>query len=89
MKLSPTMKEALGHAKAARSLVRARGGFWTYPGCLCKERPFVGSAFVPEWSVDTHTVKALRKRGLLDPPLGASHFVTICPITEEGRNTLL
>lgn len=64
--LSPTMRKTLRHMRdQGGKLVRLKGGFWTYPSCPIKPKPYVDSPSIPEWSVGTQTVQALRNRGLV------------------------
>lgn len=67
-KLSPTMAHALNKARFLGNgqLERWPGGFWTYPGCPWKQGTGQNARYrIPAWSVSTHTVDALLRRGLV------------------------
>ena len=50
--------------QAGTHLEHWRGGFWTYPGCFSGTRDGIP---IPTWSVSTVTVRAMRRRGWLEP----------------------
>jgi hypothetical protein len=65
-KLSATMADAIDRIRDKGGVIEAwRGGWWTYPGCPVARKSIDGYD-VPEWSIGTQTVRALRERGLLE-----------------------
>ncbi len=62
MKISPTQQSVLSRLQPGLMMVRWPGGFWTFEGCPPKnpDRPDV-----PEWWVETQTIRAMTEAGLL------------------------
>ena len=58
--LSDTQRETVRRMKdAGGKIERWPGGFWTTPGMTQNLRGY------PEWSVTTHTIKALVRKGVI------------------------
>lgn len=62
-RLSPTQREALEVVRTHGSLVRYRGGFWSWPDA--PGRTSADGVFIPKKSFGASTVDALWRRGLV------------------------
>ena len=79
--LSATMQDVLEVLKEHKELVRYDGGFWSWKGVEIKRTTFtrMNNFDVPVWNCDVKTLRALRKRGLVE----LDEVANICKIIEK------
>ena len=85
--MSPTQAKVITClCQLGKPLEHWKGGFWTYAGCHAGKRDGIP---IPAWWVSTGTIRAMRKRGWLEPVptpenLTAPAWAQKLQVTEEG-----